>query len=269
MYGIFMVIIVLVLLGLCAGSFINAFAWRLRNKKDWVKGRSVCVHCKHQLATVDLIPILSWLWLRAKCRYCKKPISDQYPLVEALTAALFLLSYAYWPDSLLGAEQIVLFVLWLIFLVGLISLAIYDMKWLVLPNKIIFPLIGLALAQSLYSVAVSSNKTWQFWQIGFGFLIGFGLFYVIFQISAGKWIGGGDVKLGGLLGLILAAPDLTLLMIFLASLFGTLFSVPLLATGRVSKSSKVPFGPFLILAAIVTKLFGASVIAWYNGKLLI
>ncbi|MEX2014368.1 MAG: prepilin peptidase, partial [Candidatus Saccharimonadales bacterium] len=104
-----MTLVALVLFGLSLGSFINALVWRLwqqENKKQKtkndrrysiLKGRSICPHCKHILQAKDLIPVLSWVLLRGKCRYCNKPISAQYPLVEAGTAALFILSYVFWP----------------------------------------------------------------------------------------------------------------------------------------------------------------------------
>src|SRR5882762_114793 len=107
-----MIIVVLAILGLCFGSFVNAAVWRIyaqeqvKSKKLQVKkstnlsivnGRSVCPHCEHELAAKDLMPVFSWLSLGGKCRYCKKPISRQYPLVELLTAVLFVFSYLYWP----------------------------------------------------------------------------------------------------------------------------------------------------------------------------
>ena len=101
------VIIILAWLGLCAGSFVNALVWRLHEQKRSKKadkklsilnGRSMCVHCRHELTWYDLIPLFSWLLLRGKCRYCKKPISWQYPIVELATAAVFVLSYIFWPN---------------------------------------------------------------------------------------------------------------------------------------------------------------------------
>ncbi len=82
--------------GLVLGSFVNALVWRIREKRTWVNDRSECVHCHHKLAPLDLIPVVSWLFLRGVCRYCKKPISIQYPLVELATGALFVLSYLLW-----------------------------------------------------------------------------------------------------------------------------------------------------------------------------
>ena len=95
-------------------------------------------------------------------------------------------------------------------------------------------------------------------------MVGGGLFYVLFQVSKGKWIGGGDVKLGWVLGLFLATPGRSFLMIFLAATLGSLVSLPLLAGKRLHKNSVLPFGPFLIIAAIIVQLFGHSILHWYQ-----
>ncbi|HUC95914.1 MAG TPA: prepilin peptidase, partial [Candidatus Saccharimonadia bacterium] len=146
---------IVLIFGLIFGSFINAFVWRInvktkkinKNKVELsiLKGRSMCPDCRHQLSALDLIPLLSWVGLRGKCRYCKKPISYQYPLVELLTALLFLLSYIYWPYKLdfLGYS---LFAIWLIIILYFVSLAIYDIKYKLLPNIMVYVANYLILA---------------------------------------------------------------------------------------------------------------------------
>src|SRR5476651_645529 len=136
-----MIIVVLVVFGLCLGSFVNALVWRLheQDKKQAknlsiLNGRSMCPNCKHELAAKDLVPVLSWLSLRGKCRYCGKPISVQYPLVEMVTSGLFVASYLWWPEVLHGA-QVAAFGLWLALLVGLMALLVYDLRWFLLPNR--------------------------------------------------------------------------------------------------------------------------------------
>ena len=103
----------------------------------------------------------------------------------------------------------------------------------------------------------------------YGLIIGGGIFYLLFQTSRGEWIGGGDVKLGAVLGIIVGGPWQALLLLFVASCLGTLFSLPMLLTGKASKTSKIPFGPFLIAATIIVYLFGSSIIAWYKKLLMI
>jgi prepilin signal peptidase PulO-like enzyme (type II secretory pathway) len=267
-----MTITILAVLGLALGSFVNALVWRIhqqekgKSKKGKAEysirsGRSMCIHCKHTLSAKDLIPVVSWVWLRGKCRYCKKPISWQYPLVEISTALLFAFSYMFWPGNSDTAGAIS-FAAWLILLTGFVALAVYDLKWMLLPNRIIFPLYGVAAAYTLLlSVAAGSLKpiASTLW----GVIIGGGLFYVLFQVSHGKWIGGGDVKLGFLLGAVVGGPANAVLMLFLASLLGVMASLPLLLSGKVSRTTRVPFGPFLIAAAIIVQLLGEGLIDWY------
>jgi prepilin signal peptidase PulO-like enzyme (type II secretory pathway) len=271
-----MVIVILVILGLCLGSFVNAAVWRLHEqskkkkpsrKLSIVHGRSMCVHCGHELVAEDLIPLISWLSLGGKCRYCGKPISPQYPMVEALTAVLFVLSYLYWPISFDG-QGITLFTLWLLILTGLVALCVYDLKWYLLPDKVVRPLFVLALLQVVLIAAAFGGGRNTLFGAFWGLIVGGGIFYVLFQVSGGKWIGGGDVKLGAVLGLVIGGPGNAFLMLFFSSLLGTVVALPLMLTGKVGRTSKLPFGPFLIMAAIIAYLFGASIIAWYKKQFL-
>lgn len=282
-----MIVAALTVVGLSLGSFINALVWRLRQQENYesqqtkndkqktindkrysiLKGRSICPNCKHKLAEIDLVPVLSWLMLRGKCRYCKKPISAQYPLVEAATASLFVLSYIHWPGfqgQSLKIEELVLFAVWLATLTGLVALAVYDIRWMILPNKIIFPLYGLVAVDILFQSAINHNLE-PITSSMLGILVGGGIFYVLFQISSGKWIGGGDVKLGFLLGAIVGGPLEAFLLLFIASLLGSIFSIPMILKNRLGAKSKIPFGPFLIAAAIIVWLFGANIIDWYQS----
>jgi prepilin signal peptidase PulO-like enzyme (type II secretory pathway) len=263
-----MVITILVVLGLCFGSFVNAFVWRLKNHKDWVHGRSVCVHCKHVLAPQDLVPLLSWLALQGKCRYCRKQISWQYPIVELLTAVVFVASYVYWPLGF-SAEGLTLFIFWLIFVIGFMALILFDLKWMILPNKIVFPLACLAALEILARAITFRGGLSVIYEAFWGVLIGGGLFYALFQASNGKWIGGGDVKLGAVLGLVVGGPATALLLIFLASVMGSLVAVPLMLTKKLKPTSRLPFGPFLIMSAVIVYLFGATLLSWYQNQLFV
>ncbi len=269
-----MIIVALVVFGLVFGSFVNALVWRVHeqdkkgskaSKLDLSigKGRSMCPNCHHQLQGKDLIPVLSWLSLRGKCRYCHKAISVQYPMVELATAGLFVGSYIWWPVAF-NATQSYLFVIWLLIIVGLVALTVYDLRWYLLPNRIMTPIAWLAALYAGISIATANRPVTALINTALAVLIGGGIFYVLFQLSGGKWIGGGDVKLGWLLGLIAGTPSRALLFIFIASIAGTLVSLPLLATKRLKKSQVIPFGPFLILGLIVTQLFGSAILDWYQ-----
>jgi leader peptidase (prepilin peptidase)/N-methyltransferase len=233
-----MTVVVLILLGLCFGSFVNALVWRLHTGKDWVSGRSECPHCHHILAAKDLVPVLSWLSLRGKCRYCHKPIPDS-PLVELTLPLLFVVSYICWPDPLSGSG-LFSFGLWLVFLVGFLALAVYDLKWFLLPDVIVFPLIGLAV----FEVIVKGAFLGAGWGEVFGSAIGAavlsGLFLGIFWLSKGKWIGFGDVKLALILGVLAGGALPALLVLFVASMVGTLSALPLVLAGKANRKSHLP-----------------------------
>lgn len=267
-----MVILILTVLGLCMGSFVNALVWRVHEQSQGrqlsiLKGRSMCPRCGHRLAAADLAPVLSWLALKGRCRYCGRRISAQYPLVEAATAALFVASYVWWPQALGGAQTAV-FVLWLVLLTGLMALLVYDARWRLLPNRILSPLWAVAGAQTLIAAMAADEPLRTLLAALGGVAVGGGIFYGLFEVSKGRWIGGGDVKLGALLGLVVATPARAGLFIFLGSLLGTLVSLPMLTSGRLKRSSIIPFGPFLIAAAIITVLFGGHILDWYQGLIL-
>jgi len=279
-----MIIVALAVLGIILGSFVNALVWRLHEQAKLTgkkgasakkrlqelsitKGRSMCPHCGHELAAKDLVPIASWLWLRGKCRYCQKPISWQYPLVEALTGVLFVISYVSWPFVFHGVG-LFQFVLWLIFIVGFMALAIYDIRWYILPDRLVWPLTALAVVQ----VAVTAIWVGDFsalWQPVIAALIIFGLFWLLFQISGGRWIGGGDVKVGIMLGLLAGTPLHAFLIIFFASLLGTLGSVPTLMKGAKGLTAHIPFGPYLLLATVIVVLYGTRIADWYQNLFLL
>ncbi len=274
-----MIILALLILGLMFGSFINALVWRLwqqtktksghktiKGKKVDItmsKGRSVCVHCGHELAWIDLVPLLSWLSLRGKCRYCKKKIDDS-PLVELFTAGVFTLSNIAWPYELGTGLSWLAFALWLVIAVGLVALFVYDIKHLLLPDKIVFPLMGLAIVlRVILMIDLDVSLTETVRSVVLGLLAGGGLFYLLFQISGGRWIGGGDVKLGFVIGILLG-PINALVALLVAVYVAAGFIFPLMLIGKVSRKSKIPFGPFLIIGFVIGMLWAESIRDWYS-----
>ena len=275
-----MIIAILVVVGLCFGSFVNALVWRLheqanqkkgnekqRQRLSITKGRSMCPHCKHELAAKDLLPIVSWLALRGKCRYCGKPISAQYPLVELLTAVLFVGLYIWWPVPFTTAQTII-FILWLALATGFMALIVYDLRWMLLPDRLVYPLTVLAALIAVIAAATATKPAIAVLNTVLAVAVGGGVFYILFQISKGKWIGGGDVKLGWMLGFIAATPARSALLIFVAAFLGSLASLPLLLTRRMKRTSVIPFGPFLLVAAIIVQLFGHTLLQWYQKTFL-
>jgi len=271
---------VLVIFGFACGSFVNALVWRVHEQEEEkekeesrkkkaesdprlsiLKGRSMCPHCKHELAAKDLIPVLSWVSLGGKCRYCKKPISAQYPLVELLTAGLFALSY-YFLDL-----DPALILLWLLMLTGLMALFVYDLKWMILPDRIVFPMIGLASAFRIYEFILGDSAFDPVISAALGALVLGGLFYLLFIVSNGRWIGGGDVKLGIFIGILLG-PALAYLVLLVASLLGSVIILGFMATKAVKRNQQVPFGPFLITGTYIAMVWGQQAIDWYSQNFL-
>lgn len=293
MYGTIrtMSIVILVTLGLCLGSFVNAFVWRLRQQSavashrspakkkihnsglttqdlSVLKGRSMCPHCKHTLGWHDLLPVVSWLSLGGRCRYCRRPISWQYPIIELLTATLFVVSYISFPHETSGVVGIALFGLWLVLLVGFMALIVYDIRWFLLPDRIVFPLMGIAGVHALLVLSNASHILEASFQHGLSLLFSAGFFLVLYVVSRGAWIGYGDVKLAVVIGLVLGKPELALLMLFIASLLGSFVAIPMLITGKANKSTKLPFGPFLLIGTITVYIFGTAIISWCNNQFL-
>jgi leader peptidase (prepilin peptidase)/N-methyltransferase len=256
-----MIVALLVLLGLAFGSFVNALVWRLHEGRDWVNERSECTHCHHTLAAKDLVPVLSWLWLRGKCRYCRKPIQDT-PLTELAVPAVFVLSYLFWPQPLTG-KGIFDFVIWLMIVIGFAALTLYDAKWFILPDVIVFPLIGLALVQVVGDWLLFDHSWHSLVGPGIGVAIISGTFYAIYLLSKGNWIGFGDVKLGIVLGLLAGGALQGVLVLLSASLIGTLLALPLVVQGKAGRKTHVPFGPLLIIGMIIVQLFGGTLVDWY------
>ncbi len=247
-------------LGAAMGSFAGALAWRLHSGRDFVADRSECEHCHHKLGPTDLVPIVSWLILRGRCRYCRGSIGVQPLMLELAMAALFAVSYMYWPLGYETWQAITLFALWLIYLVILGALLIYDLRWMLLPDKLVVVLVGLACVDVV--VRCTFNPTGE---VVISALLGLipitGLYGLLYVVSGGRWVGLGDVKLGIFMGLILGWQK-ALLVLLLANVIGFILLVPGLLSGKVDRKSHVPFGPFLIIGFIIAGLFGGEIIRW-------
>ena len=281
-------VVFLATLGLLLGSFAGATVWRLRARQlqeDKEAGetvdakefkrlkkiaassvrsdRSQCLHCGHQLAWYDLVPLVSWLQLKGKCRYCHRSIGTFEPVVELGTALFFVISYIAWPTQLQSTLDIVLFVSWLVAGVGLIILFIYDARWYLLPDKVMFPLLGLALATAILRVITAPDQVNALISVIAGCIVLSGLYLALYLISKGAWVGFGDIKLGLVLALLLANWQLALLALFLANIIGCLVVLPAMAFKHLSRYSHVPFGPMLIGGFWIAGLFGSAIISWY------
>lgn len=256
--------ILLGVLGATMGSFAGAMAWRIHAKKKLVNDRSECESCHHKLGVFDLIPIVSWFALKGKCRYCGAPIGTTPLLTEVAIAALFVVSYLYWPLGLEVWQTQVLFGLWLVYVVALAVLLIYDMRWMLLPDRIVLPLVVLSLFDAALraSLMPDASITTYATHVVLGAAALAGVYGGLYLVSGGKWVGFGDVKLGVFMGVVLGWQG-AFLVLGLANVIGFCVVLPGLLFGKLTRASRVPFGPFLIAAFVVAGLFGDRLIHWY------
>ncbi len=250
MYGIIFVF------GLIVGSFINAVLYRLPLNRSSLRGRSFCPHCKHTLATMDLVPVISFIGLRGKCRYCRKPISWQYPLLELTTAIVFLISYLRLVSLYsFGPTLMGYFIFYAVILGYLIVIFMYDLRHYLILDKVLIPAAIIAVIAN-----VLLGVSWVSMLIGA--IFGGGVFWIQYVLSRGRAIGGGDIRLGVLMGLLLSWPNV-LVAIFVAYMAGLVVGVPLLIMGAKKLSSKIPFGTFLAVGTYVALLWGKDLLQWY------
>lgn len=278
----------LALLGLCLGSFAGALVWRLRarqlvadkktgepfDKKEYTQlhgladqklshDRSRCLHCGYTLKWYDLIPLVSWIALKGRCRSCHKPIGLFEPLIEVGVAFFFVVSYLLWPVPLDGPFAIGSFGVWLAGGVVMALLFAYDLKWFLLPDKLNLLLAGLGVGSIVLAV-LGSGDVWGTILSSLGAIgIISGLYLVLYWVSRGAWVGFGDIKLGVGLGLLLGEWQLALIALFLANFIGCLIVVPLLASKKLKRDSRIPFGPLLIAGTVIAKLIGWIIIDFY------
>ena len=280
----------LIVLGLILGSFVNALVWRLHEQSKYydedgrlkklsgkekkrlndlsiTKGRSMCSKCGHQLSALDLVPILSWVALRGRCRYCHEKIDDA-PIVELALPLLLVVSYVFWPFQLQGTAGYALFAVWVLMMTCFVALAAYDARWFLLPDRVVFPLIALAVSFVVLRVVQYGDLT-RLYEAVFAGAVLSGLFLLLFLVSKGTWIVFGDVKLAIALGLIVGSPLMSLLVVFVASLSGTVMALPQMISGGEGLKRSIPFGPHLLLATIIVFLFGQTLIDWYLSLLLL
>lgn len=251
------------ILGLFVGSFLNVVVYRLHREESFVKGFSKCLFCGHRLYPKDLVPLFSFLFLKGKCRYCRHKIAKQYFLMELATAVGFtLIALVLWQslDSqiiLTSISNLLIFqtLAWWIFFSFLLIIFVYDLKYYLILDTVSLPAIVLAFIFNLFL-----GFSWQ--NLLLGALVGGGFFFLQFIISRGKWIGGGDIRLGLLMGALLGWPQV-LTALFLAYLLGSIFAIGLLLAKKKHWGDKLPFGTFLSLATFIVLLYGDILINWY------
>ncbi len=266
--------IIIFTLGLIIGSFLNVVIYRLENGGKIVNDRSKCLHCKHTLNWLDLIPILSFIFLKGKCRYCKHSISVQYPLVELLTGIMFVAIFNFFAQGGPVLDwQFLSFLFWLYLTSVFIVIFVYDLRHYIIPDKVIYPAIIITTTFHLFSEFITTNNFQfsifnQFSIFLFAAILASGFFYAIIIITKGKGMGGGDVKLAFLMGLLLGWPVI-LLSLFLSFIFGSIVGICLILIGKKKMGSMIPFGPFLIIGTFVGLFWGEEIIEWYLNILVL
>ncbi len=234
--------------GLVLGSFANVLIVRYGTKK-WVSGRSACPRCKKQLAWYDLVPVASYVWLGGRCRKCKQPISARYPLIELVSAALFLLALHRVPDEpvLAALSGVILYVLLVASAIDAEHQEIPDIFSIVIAGC---GLLAAAVFGSLQDALLGGilGVCWFGWQ---------------WLVSRGTWVGSGDMLLAGALGLWLGfIPTITMLMLAYAT--GAVVAGWILLMGGKLKARRIAFGPFIALGTLLAFLGAGD---WYLSLL--
>ncbi|WP_087971909.1 prepilin peptidase [Oceanobacillus rekensis] len=241
------------LLGLIFGSFYNVVGLRLPQNIPFANDRSICPHCKHQLTWYENIPLFSFLIQRGKCNHCKKSISYIYPTIELLTGVLFALSY-----YIIGFQLELITALLLVSMLMIILVS--DINYMLIPNKVLLFFLPFFI---LMRVVVPLDP-WGSALIGA--IIGFGIIFIIILVSRGG-MGAGDMKLFGVLGIVLGTEKI-LLAFFLSCVIGSVIGAVLILFKLIKRKQPVPFGPYIVVAAIITYFYGDSLINWYFNLLI-
>ena len=235
-------------IGLLIGSFLNVCIHRIPKKETVIYNSSHCSSCNNNLKVLDLIPLISFILLKGKCRYCGENIKIRYPVVELLTGGVFLITYLH-----IGFD--VLLVKYLIFFSALIVITFIDLEHQIIPNKLTFLILIWGIIWQIFY----SELFW--YQALGGAFLGGGLLLLVAIISGGG-MGGGDIKLMFAAGLILGIPA-TALALFLSFLVGSIIGVALILFKMKDRKDPIPFGPFLSLGIFIAALWGYEIIKIY------
>lgn len=245
-----MELILLFLIGLCFGSFCTVLADRLPKGEDVLMSRSHCDFCKKTLSWYELVPLLSFLIQKGRCRTCHKTLSYLYPLIE------FLMGLGFVGIGMIAGQSLFSLIAGLtLFSMGVVIL-VADLKYFIIPDVtlVVMALVGLVHVFTLPFQEVKIH-------IGSAACAFIG-FYTLYILTKRKGIGFGDVKLAGVLGLLLGFPNL-IIALYTAFLTGAIVGVILMILGIAKMKTKVPFGPFLLFGAVVSFFWGASLWQWW------
>jgi len=243
--------------GLAFGSFMGVVVHRVPLKESIVAPRSRCPYCGHQLSVADNIPVVSWLLLRGRCRYCRAPISPRYLAGELLTAIAWALAVVR-----LGVSWDL--VAFLPFLWVLIALSLIDLETKLLPNRIVYPAVAVGVALLVATAAAGPGI--DAWVRGLAAMVASAGFFFVIALISPAGMGMGDVKLAGLIGLFLGYLSWGRLVsaFFLAFLAGAIVGIALMIAGRAGRKTAIPFGPFMAFGAVIATLYGGPILRLYH-----
>jgi leader peptidase (prepilin peptidase)/N-methyltransferase len=239
--------LIFIITGLAVGSFLEVVIYRVPRKLSIVRPASFCPNCKKKIAFYDNIPVLSYIILRGRCRYCKSKIPVKSLLVEIITALLFLANYIIFGLSINTAIGI-------IFCCALIAVSFIDIEFKIIPNVIVLPLTVVGLALNIASDP--SN-----WWMPLAFSVGAFVFMLIIHLISPRGMGMGDVKLSLMAGAFLVRNVVSGL--FLGFLLGSLYGLSLIIIKRKKLKQAIPFGPFISLGSIISLFWGNYILKWY------
>ena len=233
------------------GSFCNVLAERLPRGEDVLVTRSHCDFCKKPLSWYELIPLFSFLIQNRRCRHCHKPLSFQYPLIELVTAIGFVMI------ALEGVTSLPLLIGSLLIFSMCVVIMVADLKYFIIPDVtlIIMGLVGLGFLTTLVPSEIIMH-------VLSGVLSSLG-FYLLYVCTKRKGMGFGDVKLVGVLGLLLGFPN-TIIALYTAFLTGAIAGVILMMRGKAKMKTAIPFGPFLLIGALVAWAWGPHIWTWWT-----
>lgn len=238
--------IIVFLYGIVIGSFLNVCIYRIPKQENIVKIRSHCMNCGYQLKWYDLVPVFSYLCLRGRCRSCKQKISVQYPLIELLNGVLYCIVFAVYGISVEA-------LLYALLASALITLSVIDFRTYEIPAGINLFILTLGLIR-----IVTDYADWLDYAIGFLLVSGF--LYIVYLVTKGRGIGGGDIKLMAVSGLLLGWKQI-LLAFVLGCIIGSVIHI---ARMKISGQGHVlAFGPYLSVGILISALAGDRMITWY------
>jgi leader peptidase (prepilin peptidase) / N-methyltransferase len=255
----------LFVLGAAVGSFLNVLIYRTIRGESWLVGRSQCDHCKKKISWYDNIPVLSFLLLGGKSRCCKKQIPASYPFVEIITGSLFVWWYGIgfiFFRLTTAPFQVLQPLFWL--LVGILLLAIFfaDLMHMIIPDLVVGALFLLTVAYRLYLTMASIMQVQDLYFAVLGMVAAVIFLGSLWALTKGKGMGFGDVKLIAPIALLLGWPKI-LVGLFFAFIMGGVVGIILLLFGKKRMGQVIPFGPFIIMGAVLSLIWGDVVFSWY------